>query len=412
MLEKTIDRSSNASWSTECFVSVCNRTGMRKSQKPEWAYIEGQGARGFMFYLLGDNIIVGEWYGYANASLIHKIDVTYRDLLETFNLSEKKYHYILDFSSTLGISFDVKDLVEGFFEKHIKNIITHPLVGVSRGLKSTIQAGMTYLDTDNKTGFYSNLQKAVDSIVFRVLKQTFNNGNIVHKSAWKYHNTLSGYKMIGQLIDDRIVYRKFSGKLKLADAQKSNKIGYDVVNSAIGNNIILIDDIAGVNTVFGKTMIEVTSFYSNIPSSVKKVIMVGSSFGNKMVNKLYVKFVSFGFTVDFADTTEDAYRMALKYTNDTSLRELNESNRANIRVNQLREVIGDMTWNLEDVNNQDLVGKDEFSVLFESLEVLKRDMLYAKYKFSENKEMVNLESTKTCADIKEELRAKMLEIEQ
>ena len=71
-----------------------------------------------------------------------------------------------------------------------------------------------------------------------------------------------------------------------------------------------------------------------------------------------------------------------------------------------------MTWNLEDVNNQDLVGKDEFSVLFESLEVLKRDMLYAKYKFSENKEMVNLESTKTCADIKEELRAKMLEIEQ
>ena len=443
-------------------VTKCKITGLTKRQDKSWIIKSDVLSDSWAsLYLLDDDIFVGEWHGYITKELNDKSDIAFNDILKRFNLREKGYHYILNNTAIKGTSIEVRARYTSFLKEEIVFMKSHVFVGLSPVLRFITNIAMRISKGFEITNYYPDLKKAITeikktdhknikSLRFRnkhkepsIHNYSTKNDNVTPKNnsdygtkkpkvnkvnissidrteegIWRFKNENSGYYIYGEIIDDRIIYCKQSGDRTMEELNVFFKINEEMLNHHSLNDTILIEYIGNSKDVSGNKRKSIITFYESLIDKISDVIFIKPSLFQKTSILMSKYLIKSKYKVHIVKSKGEAFKLAYKIKQDENIDEVIEyeightknSNEVDARIDQLLNVVGRISWDptFNDQYNEDIIGNDEFSIVFESFEMLRHDIISMKRNLETHSEKLKSEVEKATT----KLRKQNIELEK
>ncbi len=408
-------------------VTKCNLTGLTKRQEDHWISEHDSKSKSWMsMYLLGDDILVVEWHGYITCEENDKSEIIFRNILSQFNIRERGYHYILDSTDVSGTSLKIRTRYTTFLEKEIGYLKSHIIVGLRPVLNFITGIALQFNKNFRITRYSKNLQGAI-SIINKLNKDTTiygDNGkymsdardneiveikqentkiskledesissskSIIDRSEdgiWRFKNTNSQYYIYGEIIDERIIYCKQSGDRTIADLKTFFHINEEMLKIQDNTNAILIEYIGNSKNVSENKRKSIVSFYYSLMGKISHLIFIKPSLFQRASILMTKYLLKFKYKVHIVKSKGEAFDLAYKIKRDENISEVVEnevghtknSSEIDIRISQLLNIVGRISWDptFDLEYSKDIIGNDEFSILFESFDMLRDDIILMK----------------------------------
>ena len=407
-------------------VSKCPITGLTKHQKDSWIIRnEKHPDTWASLYLLGDDIFVGEWHGYITTKFNDISDIVFEEILKEYGLREKGYYYILDNTHVRGTSIEVRSKYTPFLNREAEFMKSHILVGLTPVLHFISEIALRLTKRYDITEYHNDLLSAITSIdesrtrttfkkkstsnnqtkVFKEHKieeenikvveeestdklelQTFKIDNSEEK-IWRYKNG-SKYYVYGEIIDERVIYCRQAGLRTTNDIMAFFSINYEMLDTIDNTNTILIQDIGQAKDLVNKNRKKIVSFFQSLKGKIGTLIFINPSTYQK-ASILMSKFLfPPQFNIHIVGTKGEAFSLAyqIKVNGTTTIIDKKEvghtksSSEVDERIQQLLNIVGRISWDptFDLEYSEDIIGNDEFSILFESFEMLRGDIMSMK----------------------------------
>lgn len=423
-------------------VTKCDITGLPKYQEDSWIiHSDIEGKSWGSISLLADNIIVSEWHGYLAKDLNYKSEIVLDYILKRFNLREKGYHYINNNSYVDGTALEVRSSYSTFLEKEIVYMKSHIFVGLSPVLLFITKTAMGFNESFSITEYHLDLKSAVSSVLektkkteaSKVIERTFtevDNNNIeidkeeeeidtleqentifskdkIYRSAdgmWRFNNPISEYLIYGEIIDERTIFCKQYGDRTIDDLNTFFHINDEMLRVQDNNKAILIEYIGNSKNVSESKRRSIVSFYYSLIGKISHLIFIKPSLFQKASILMSKYLLKSKYKVHIVKTKGEALELAYsikqdEITNEVLKQEVGHtinSVEVDKRIAQLLNIVGRISWDptfdLEYSN--DIIGNDEFSIIFESLEMLREDIISMKIDLESHSEKLKIEVDK------------------
>ena len=422
-------------------VSICPITGLKKRQKDSWIIrLEDEPDTWASLYLLGDDIFVGEWHGYITVKFNELSDIAFFDILDSFNLREKGYHYIIDNSDTTGTSIGVRARYTHFLQNEIRYMKTHNLVGLTpvlrfiTGIALRVNKGFDITEYhDNLLGAIARIKKSESDFRNNKIhehKPNIDNSNsenneihnpdlneleneydgnseraIIDRSEdniWRYRN--KKYSLYGEIIDNRIIYCKQSGDRTMDDLSVFFNINYEMLNINNNDKAILIEYIGNAKNVSENKRRRIVSFYYSLIDRISHLIFIKPSLFQKATILMTKYLLRANYKVHIVKSKGEAFNLAYRIKRDENIPEVEDlevghtknEKEVDLRISQLLNIVGRISWDptFDLEYSKEIVGNDEFSILFESFDMLRRDIVSMKKELESHSEQLKSEIEK------------------
>jgi signal transduction histidine kinase/ActR/RegA family two-component response regulator len=413
----------------------CEQTGLTKTQKKHWIIrSDDEDTNSWAsLYLLGDDIFVGEWHGYITRELNKKSDIIFNEILNTFNLREKGYHFILNNIDVKGTSIEVRTQYTSFLNEEIRFMKSHIFVGLNPVLKFITNIAMKFNKDFLITEYYKNLPDAISALnknkhrkvrsnkertktskieqqveeikaEIELVATQDNNIDRSEEMVWRYKNEETGYSIYGEVIDERIIYCGQQGVKTEKDLNIFFKINDEMLLEQNNSKAILLEYITGAKRVSNQHRKSIISFYFSLIGRISHLIFVKPSVYQRASILMSKYLLQSRYKIHIVKTKGEAYELARKIKNeeiedeqiDCDIVPSKSNTQINFRINQLLNIVGRITWDptFVDDYNEDIIGNDEFSIVFESFEMLRSDIISMKKDLENNAEKLRIEVAK------------------
>ncbi len=405
-------------------VSKCRITGLTKYQKDSWIIKnEKYPDTWASLYLLGDDIFVGEWHGYITTKFNDISDIVFEEILKEYGLREKGYYYILDNTHVRGTSIEVRSKYTPFLNREVEFMKSHILVGLTPVFRFISEIALRLTRRYDITEYHKDLLSAIISInksrttlkerstsnnqteTFKEHKikkeevkvveeentdelvlNTFKIDNSEEK-IWRYKNG-NKYYVYGEIIDERVIYCRQAGLRTTNDIMAFFSINYEMLDTIDNINTILIQDIGQAKDLINKNRKRIVSFFQSLRGKIGTLIFINPSTYQK-ASILMSKFLfPPKFNIHIVETKGEAFSLAyrIKVNGTTTIINKKEvghtksSSEVDERIQQLLNIVGRISWDptFDLEYSEDIIGNDEFSILFESFEMLRTDIMSMK----------------------------------
>lgn len=437
-------------------VTRCKTTGLTKRQDDNWIIKSDVKSDSWAsLYLLDDDIFVGEWHGYITKELNDKSDIVFNEILTKFNLREKGYHYILNNTGVYGTSIEVRARYTSFLEEEIKFMKSHIFVGLSPVLRFITSIALRFNKDFSNTRYYSDLQSAILSInekhreeisdyetelIYNIKESNevqskhqipeideiknqkeFNAKNAIDRSkdgVWKYKNKTNNYNVYGEIINDRVIYCQQLGDRTMDDLNVFFQINEEMLKTQNNNQAILIEYIGNSKDVSDSKRRSIVTFYYSLIGKISHLIFIKPTLFQRASILMSKYLLKSRYKVHIVKSKGKAFELAFKIIHKGNIDEIVEheightknSSEVDIRINQLLNIVGRISWDptFDLEYSKDIIGNDEFSIIFESLEMLRDDIISMKKDLESHSEQLKLEVEKAT----EKLRKQNTELEK
>ena len=438
-------------------VTKCNITGLKKQQEDSWIIKSDDKSDSWAtLYLLGDNIFVGEWHGYITKELNDKSDIAFNDILTRFNLRKKGYHYILNNTNVNGTSIEVRARYTSFLAKEIPYMKSHILVGLTPVLRFITNITMRLGTGFEITKYYDSLSEATLDIKdietdveiiktkksipnednnlnivnenYPNLNQEYNSkstqlyGNIslsenakidrTEEDIWRYNNNDNSYYIYGEILDERIIYCKQLGTRTTEELNIFFKINEEMLETQNNQNAILIELIGNSKDVSESKRKSIISFYKSLAGKISHLIFIKPTLFQKASILMSKYLLRSSYKVHIVKNKGEAFNLAYKIKHNDNINEFEElevghtknKDEVDIRIDQLLNIVGRISWDptFNDEYNKSIVGNDEFSIIFESFEMLRSDIVSMKKNLENNSIKLKTEVEKATDKLKKQ----------
>jgi len=236
---------------------------------------------------------------------------------------------------------------------------------------------------------------------------------IFENEKWNYKSVDGKFSLSVQIINDEIAYRKIIGYPNNTEIEAFIKNGNEILEHFQSNDLIFIEDVTDTKPIFDKNRKAITNFYLSLSDKVKFIVFVGANKLQRATIKMSNYLAKNKITVLLADSKDEALKLVEEKNKNKK-----EANIITVtdkkpylknRIDQLLNIIGRISWDPSYDNSYDeaVVGNDEFSILFESFDMLRKDILSMKKDLEDNSKNLKIEVEKAT----EELKKKNIELE-
>ena len=445
----------------------CKLTGLTKRQEDYWIIKSDTDPNSWAsLYLLGDDIYVGEWHGYITKELNNKSDVVFYEILDRYNLRDKGYHFVLFNSKVTGTSLEVRSMYTPFLKKEIVYMKSHILVGLPPVLRFITSIAMRLNKAFDITEYHDNLPSAIESIkgsshksisnkdynksdstdievdgdkVGETLSESddklniefladdikktdvstqFNKVDKSEKDIWRYTSENSIYKIYGEIIDERIIYCKQSGDRTMDELNVFFKVDYEMLEVQNNQNAILIESLGSSSGINDSERKSIVSFYYSLVGKIKHLIFIKPNMFQKASILMSKYLLRSKYKVHIVKSKGEAFDLAYTIKREENVNEVVEfelehtksSKEVDHRIDQLLNIVGRISWDptFDDNYSTEVVGNDEFSILFESFEMLRGDIVSMKKELESHSEQLREKVDKATS----KLRKQNIELEK
>lgn len=428
-------------------ITKCKQTGLYKYQENHWIIRSVDDPNSWAsLYLLGDDIFVGEWHGYITVELNSMSDIIFEEILNKYNLREKGYHYIIDNTDVKGTSLEVRSRYIPFLEKEIIYMKSHILVGLNPVLRFITNVGMRFSKSFLITKYHKNLETAISQLENSRINPSLNinehNENNIKNSTsreksnysetdslketgstsrenkidikdnkiWRYNN--GEYNIYGEIIDNKIIYCRQEGYRTFEDLNVFFDINYQMLETLNNNDSILIEIIGNSINISDKKRKSIISFYLSLIGKISHLIFINPTLFQRATILMSKYLLRSKYSVHIVKTKGEAFELAFKIKKNNSIGEVittdveftKSESIVKKRIGQLLNIVGRITWDptFDYKYNEDFVGNDQFSILFETFEMLRKDIVSMKYDLENYSEKLEVEVQKATDKLKKQ----------